>query len=127
MAQGRWGAGRLPDEFERLHRLFVEHLGIALALAWMTAAVAAVQAPWTRNIRGLIDPLGRPESTWSFLFALPIVMTIAWLAALFGADLMRRSQVFRNQLIEFGLAGLVAFAIFCLAISRAVTAISLAH
>lgn len=121
------GAGRLPDEFERLHRMFVEHLGIALGLAWMTAAVAAFQAPWTRNIRGLIDPLGRPESTWSFLFALPIVMTIAWLAALFGGDLMRRSQVFRSQAIEFGLAGLVAFAIFCLAISRAVTAISLAH
>jgi hypothetical protein len=123
VAQGR--GGRAPDEFERLHRLFVQHLGIALGLVWLSTAVAASMAPWTRNIRGLIDPFGRPESTGSFLLALPMIMTLAWIAAVFGGDLLRRSQLFRNQLIEFGLAGLVAFAIFCLAISRAVTAISL--
>lgn len=125
MAQDRSRSGRLPDEFARLHGLFVEHLGIAVGLVWLTAAVAAAQAPWTRNIRGLIDPYGRAESTWSFLFALPTVLTLAWIMALFGAEAMRRSQLFRNQLIEFGLAGLVAFAIVCLAIHRAVTAISL--
>ena len=114
------------DEFSRLHRLFVEHFGIAVGLTWLASAVAALQAPWTHNIRGLIDPLARPESTFSFLFGLPMLMTLGWVAVLFGADVIRRSQVLRSQALEFGIAALVAFAVFCLALHRVVAAVSLA-
>lgn len=113
------------DEFSRLHRLFVEHFGIALGLTWLASAVAALQAPWTHNIRALIDPLARAESTFSFLFGLPMLMTVGWLSVLFGADVIRRSQVLRSQALEFGIAGLVAFAVFCLALHRVVAAFSL--
>lgn len=114
------------DEFSRLHRLFVEHLGIALGLVWLASAAAALQAPWVHNIRGLIDPLSRPESTLSYLFGLPMLMTLAWIAVAFGADLIRRTQVLRSQALEFGIAGLVAFAVFCLALHRVVAAVALA-
>lgn len=113
---------RAPDEFSRLHRLFIEHLAIAIGFVWLASLYAAVHAPWVRNIRGLIDPAGRVESTGSFLFGLPLLMSAAWICAAFGADAMRRSRVLKNQSLEFGLAGLVAFAVFCMAIHRAVTA-----
>jgi hypothetical protein len=116
---------RAPDDFTRLHRAFVEHLGIAVAFVWAASIYAAAYAPWVRNIRGLIDPFARTESTASYLFALPVLMTVAWLCAAFGAESFRRSQLFKNQSIEFGLAGLVAFAVFCMAVYRAVTAYSL--
>jgi hypothetical protein len=114
------------DEFGRLHRLFVEHFGIAVALVWLATLVVAVQAPWLRNLRGLVDPAGRSESTASFLFGIPGLMAAAWLCLAFGGDVMRRSQLFRNQALEFGLAGAIAFAVFCLAVSRIATAASLA-
>ncbi len=44
----------------------------------MTALYAALHAPWVRNIRPLIDPsqVGRVESTWSFLFGFPAMLTV---------------------------------------------------
>ena len=116
------------DDFSRLHKIFVFHLGVAVGLAWMMALYAAVYAPFVRNIRPLIDPsnIGRVESTWSFLFGMPTVLTIAWVMLFFGAEVLRRFQVFRNQVIEFGCAAVVAFAVFYLSIERAVAAILLA-
>jgi len=118
--------GQAPDEFTRLHRLFVEHYGIAVGLVWLATLAVATQAPWVRNLRGLIDPGGRAESTASFLFGLPCLMLLAWVLVATGAETMRRAQVLRSQALEFGLAGAVAFAVFCLAISRIATAASLA-
>ena len=114
-------------EFSRLHNLFTFHLGIAVSLSWLTSLYAAFYAPWVRNIRPLIDPVnvGRVESTWSFLFGLPVVLTIAWVMALIGRDLLRHFRLMRNQAVEFGIAALVAFAIFYMSIDRAVAAILL--
>ena len=116
------------DHFGRLHKVFTFHLGVAVGLAWMTALYAALYAPWVRNIRPLIDPtnVGRVESTWSFLFGMPCVLTVAWIAAYFGRDLLRHFRVMRNQTAEFALAGAAAFLIFYLSIDRAVAAILLA-
>ena len=113
------------DEFTRLHRAFIFHLGVAVGLAWMTALYASFYAPWVRNIRPLIDPsnIGRVESTASFLFGMPIVLTIAWVVAYAGRDMLRHFSVMRSQVAEFGLAAALAFVIFYLAIDRAVTAI----
>jgi hypothetical protein len=115
------------DDYGRLHRLFTFHLGIAVSLAWMTSLYAAIYAPWVRNIRPLIDPMnaGQVESTWSFLFAMPVVLTAAWLMTIFGRDLLREVRMLRNMAIEFGIAGVIAFAIFYLSIDRAVTAMLL--
>lgn len=115
------------DEFARFHKIFTFHLGIAVGLAWMMALYASFYAPWVRNIRPLIDPAnaGVVESTWSFLFCLPVVLTVAWLAAVMGRDMLRHVQVLRNQAVEFGVATMVAFAIFYLSIDRAVAAILL--
>ncbi|HEY8380950.1 MAG TPA: hypothetical protein VIL09_02255 [Microvirga sp.] len=115
------------DTFGRLHRLFTFHLGIAVSLAWMTSLYAAVYAPWVRNIRPLIDPnnVGQVESTWSFLFAMPVVLTAAWLMTIFGRDVLRDVRMMNNQTVEFGVAALVAFALFYLSIDRAVTALLL--
>lgn len=117
---------RAPDEFARLHRLFVEHFGIAVGLVWAATLVVAVQAPWLRNFRGLIDPAARPESTASFLFGLPCLMLLAWVLVATGGETMRRAQMLRSQTAEFAVAGAVAFAVFCMAISRIVAAASLA-
>jgi hypothetical protein len=115
------------DGFVRLHRAFTFHLGVAVALAWVTALYAALYAPWVRNIRPLIDPLnsGPVESTWSFLFCMPVVLTAAWLIAIFGRNLLGQVKLLRNQLVEFGIAGAVAFLLFYMSIDRAVTAMLL--
>jgi hypothetical protein len=115
------------DDYVRLHRLFTFHLGIAVSLAWMTSLYAALYAPWVRNIRPLIDPrnAGQVESTWSFLFAMPVVLTTAWLITIFGRDLLRELRMLKNQTVEFGIAAVVAFALFYLSIDRAVTAMLL--
>ena len=115
------------DDYGRLHRLFTFHLGIAVSLAWMTSLYAALYAPWVRNIRPLIDPrnAGHVESTWSFLFAMPVVLTTAWLITIFGRDLLRELRMLKNQTVEFGIAAIVAFALFYLSIDRAVTAMLL--
>jgi hypothetical protein len=115
------------DDYVRLHRLFTFHLGIAVSLAWMTSLYAALYAPWVRNIRPLIDPrnAGQVESTWSFLFAMPVVLTTAWLITIFGRDLLRELRMLKNQTVEFGIAAIVAFALFYLSIDRAVTAMLL--
>jgi hypothetical protein len=115
------------DEFTRLHRTFVFHLGVAVGLAWMTALYASFYAPWVRNIRPLIDPanVSRVESTGAFLFGMPIVLTIAWILAYAGRDMLRHFRVMKNQVAEFGLAAALAFVIFYLAIDRAVTALLL--
>ena len=115
------------DNFSRLHRLFVFHLGVAVSLAWMTALYAAIYAPWVRNIRPLIDPsnIGRVESTWSFLFAMPTALTVGWALAFFGGELLRDFRLLKNQSIEFAIAGVVAFALFYMAIDRAVAALLL--
>jgi hypothetical protein len=112
------------DEFSRLHRLFTFHLGIAVALAWMTSLYAAIYAPWVRNIRALIDPYnaGPVESTWSFLFAMPVVLSVAWLTTIFGRNLLRDLRMLKNQSIEFGIAAVLAFALFYVSIDRAVAA-----
>jgi hypothetical protein len=66
-------------EFSRLHSLFTFHLGVAVGLSWLTSLYASLYAPWVRNIRPLIDPsdAGQVESTWSFLFIFPVVLTAA--------------------------------------------------
>lgn len=113
------------DEFARLHRLFVEHVAFAVLIAWAAAVTAAAYAPWLHNIRALIDPTGRAESTGSFLFALPTILTLGWISVACGGDLMRRSTMLRSHAAEFAVAGAVAFAVFCLAIHRVVVAVSL--
>ena len=111
-------------EFGRLHNLFTFHLGIAVTLAWLTSLYAALYAPWVRNIRPLIDPanVGPVESTWSYLFIFPVVLTTAWLISIFGQNLFAQFRIFRNQIIEFAFAALVAFGMFYLSIDRAVAA-----
>ncbi len=126
MIDGAIRHGQATEDFARLHRVFVQQFGIAVGLAWAASAIAATQAPWLRNIRGLIDPFGPAESTASYLFGLPILMALGWVSAAFGADLMRRATVLRNQAIEFAVAGLVIVAVLSLAVHRAVTAFTLA-
>ncbi len=113
------------DSFARLHKVFVFHLGVAVSLAWLTALYAALYAPWVRNIRPLIDPanVGRVESTWSFLFGMPIVLTVAWLMAIMGRDMLRHLCLLRNQALEFSFAGAAVFVVFYLSVDRAVAAI----
>ena len=115
------------DDFARLHRLFTFHLGVAVSLAWMTSLYASLYAPWVRNIRPLIDPraTGPVESTWSFLFAMPVVLTAAWLITIFARDLLRDLRMMKNQAVEFGVAAIVAFLLFYVSIDRAVTAMLL--
>ena len=112
------------DRYAQLHKLFVFHLGVAVSLAWITALYAALYAPWVRNIRPLIDPsnVGPVESTWSYLFIFPVVLTTAWLISIFGQNLFAKFRVFRNQIIEFAIAAAVAFGMFYLSIDRAVAA-----
>jgi hypothetical protein len=111
-------------EFSRLHNLFTFHLGVAVTLAWLTSLYAALYAPWVRNIRPLIDPanVGPVESTWSYLFIFPVVLTTAWLISIFGQNLFAKFRVFRNQIIEFAIAAAVAFGMFYLSIDHAVAA-----
>jgi hypothetical protein len=111
-------------EFSRLHNLFTFHLGIAVSLSWVTSLYAALYAPWVRNIRPLIDPanVGPVESTWSYLFIFPVVLTTAWLISIFGQNLFAKFRIFKNQIIEFAFAALVAFGMFYLSIDRAVAA-----
>ncbi len=66
--------------------------------------------------------MGQVESTWSFLFVLPVVLTMAWLLTVFGHNTLRRFQILKNQAVEFGIAGAVAFVVFYLSIDRAVAA-----
>jgi hypothetical protein len=114
-------------EFSRLHNLFTFHLGVAVTLAWLTSLYASIYAPWVRNIRPLIDPAnaGPVESTWSYLFIFPVVLTAAWLVSIFGQNLFAQFRVMKNQAIEFGIAGAVAFVVFYLSIDRAVAAMLL--
>ena len=116
------------DRFSQLHKAFVFHLGVAASLAWMTALYSALHAPWVRNIRPLIDPteLGRVESTWSFLFGFPAILTVAWIMVYAGRDLLRHFRLMKDQTVEFAIAAVVAFVIFYMAIDRAVAAILLA-
>jgi hypothetical protein len=79
------------------------------------------------NIRGLIDPTSRVESTASYLFALPIVMTLALAIVACGGETIRQAQLVKNHVWEFAFAGLIGFAVFCLAINRAVAAFLLAQ
>jgi hypothetical protein len=111
-------------EFSRLHNLFTFHLGIAVTLSWLTSLYASVYAPWVRNIRPLIDPanVGTVESTWSYLFIFPVVLTAAWLISIFGQNLFAQFRLMKNQAIEFAVAALVAFGMFYLSIDRAVAA-----
>ncbi|MCG7391815.1 hypothetical protein MHY87_02710 [Microvirga sp. ACRRW] len=114
-------------EFSRLHNLFTFHLGIAVTLSWLTSLYAAFYAPWVRNIRPLLDPanVGTVESTWSYLFIFPVVLTTAWLISIFGQSLFAKFRLLKNQAIEFGIAAAVAFAMFYLSIDRAVAAMLL--
>ena len=111
-------------EFSRLHNLFTFHLGIAVSLSWLTSLYAAFYAPWVRNIRPLIDPanVGPVESTWSYLFIFPVVLTTAWLISIFGQNLFARVRLMKSQAVEFAVAAAVAFGMFYLSIDRAVAA-----
>jgi hypothetical protein len=113
--------------FDKLHQAFVFHLGVATALAWFVACYAALHAPFVRNIRPLIDPTqtDRVESTWSFLFGMPIILAVAWVMAYAGRDLLRHFTLLKDQRIEFAVAGTVAFAVFYMAVDRAVAALLL--
>ncbi|KLK93771.1 hypothetical protein AA309_07010 [Microvirga vignae] len=114
-------------DFGRLHNLFTFHLGIAVTLSWLTSLYAAVYAPWVRNIRPLIDPtnVGTVESTWSYLFIFPVVLTTAWLISIFGQNIFAKFRILKSQAIEFGIAAAVAFVMFYLSIDRAVAAMLL--
>lgn len=114
-------------EFSRWHNLFTFHLGIAVTLSWLTSLYAAAYAPWVRNIRPLIDPsnVGQVESTWSYLFIFPVVLTTAWLISIFGQNIFARFRLLRNQAVEFAVAAVVAFGMFYLSIDRAVAAMLL--
>ena len=116
-----------PDDFTRLHRLFVEHFGHAVIFTWSATALAAWYAPWVQDIRALLGSSTRVESTGSYLFALPLLMSLALATVAFGGDAIRRAQLFRSQSLEFGFAGVIAFAVFCAAIARAVSVIQLGH
>lgn len=114
-------------DFSRLHNLFTFHLGIAVTLSWLTSLYAAIYAPWVRNIRPLIDPtnVGTVESTWSYLFIFPVVLTTAWLISIFGQNIFAKFRILKSQAIEFGVAAAVAFVMFYLSIDRAVAAMLL--
>ena len=114
-----------PDTFGRLHGHFVRHFGMAVIFAWGFAAFAATQAPWTRNIRGLIDPTGRPESTALFLFGIPVLLAVGWFTAYIGGDVFRRTALVRHPAVEFAVAGLAVLFVFALSIQRGFVAISL--
>lgn len=111
-------------QFSRLHTLFTFHLGIAVALSWLTSLYAAFYAPWVRNIRPLLDPAyaGQVESTWSYLFIFPVVLTAAWLIAIFAQNALRQTRLLKNQAVEFAVAGGVSFVLFYISIDRAVAA-----
>jgi hypothetical protein len=111
--------------FAQLHNLFTFHLGVAVGLSWLTSLYASLHAPWVRNIRPLIDPSysGQVESTWSFLFIFPVVLTLAWISAFYGRSLMLKLRMLKNQTLEFAVAAVVAFALFYLSVDRAVSAI----
>ena len=115
------------DDFSRLHRAFTVHLGVAVGLAWMTALYAAAYAPWVRNIRALIDPASAGSSASRApsptCFAMPAVLTVAWLSVLLGREMLRRAQTLSNVALEFAAAALVAFGVFYLSIDRAVAAL----
>ena len=114
-------------QFSRLHSLFTFHLGVAVGLSWLTSLYAAFYAPWVRNIRPLIDPsdAGQVESTWSFLFIFPVVLTVAWLLTVYGHNTLRQLQMLKNQTVEFAIAAAVSFVVFYLSIDRAVAAFAL--
>lgn len=112
-----------PDEFARLHALFVRHFGMAVLFAWAFAFAALTQAPWSRNLRGLIDPASRPESTAAFLFGLPVLLGIGWFTAYIGGDVFRRTALVRRPAVEFSVAALAVFIVFALSIQRGVAAI----
>lgn len=114
-----------PDMFGRLHGHFVRHLGMAVIFAWGFAAFAATQAPWIRNIRGLIDPASRPESTAAFLFGIPVLLAVGWFTAYIGGDVFRRTALVRHPAVEFAIAGLAVLFVFALSIQRGLVAISL--
>ena len=112
-------------QFNRLHSIFTFHLGVAVGLSWLTSLYASLYAPWVRNIRPLIDPSysGQVESTGSFLFIFPAVLTVSWLIAVFGRGALLRLRMLKNQAVEFAIAACVAFALFYLSVDRAVSAI----
>jgi len=123
MIRGAVRRERAPDLFDRLHGHFVRHFGMAVLFAWAFAAYAATQAPWSRNLRGLIDPTSRPESTALFLFGLPVLLAVGWFTAFIGGDVFRRTMLVRHPAVEFGIAGAAVMLVFCLSIQRGVRAI----
>ena len=70
--------------------------------------------------------VGRVESTWSFLFGFPAILTVSWIMVFAGRDMLRHFRLMKSQTAEFAVAAVVAFAIFYMAIDRAVAAILLA-
>ena len=94
-------------EFSRLHNLFTFHLGIAVTLSWLTSLYAAL----LRSLGAQHPPPDRPdhvgtvESTWSFLFIFPVVLTAAWLISVFGQNLFARFRILKSQAVEFAIAG----------------------
>jgi hypothetical protein len=56
---------------------------------------------------------------------MPTVLTVAWVVAFLGRDMLQQFRMLKNQTVEFALAGAAAFTIFYLSIDRAVAAILL--
>jgi hypothetical protein len=115
------------DEFERLHRQFLQHFALAACFAWGTAVYAALNAPWVHNIVAFSIRPPAWRARGRSCFGLPILLSVGWVCALFGADAIRRSRILKSQSLEFALAGLMAFTVFVMSIERSVAAIMLAR
>jgi hypothetical protein len=115
------------SEFLRLHKAFILHFGAATVLAWLTSLYASFHAPWVRNLAFLIDPSSyKVESTWTYLFGFPLLMTVAWVAVLLARDMLFATRLRGHLIAEFAVAGAVGFLMFYLAVDRAVAALRLA-
>ena len=76
-----------------------------------------------RNVNELLQEIRVVLTGVQILFA--FLLTLAWVVALFGGDLLRRARLGRSRALEFGIATAIAFAIFYVGIERAVAAILL--
>ena len=123
-------SGMIPDDLRRLHRLINAATGLMAVVAWAMAAWAASKAPWVADLYHLINPGAappRPESTATYLFWYPGVLTMLFVLGRFAPDAVLSAGV-QDRRVQVGtvLTG-AAFTLIFLGISlfRAVAAASL--